>query len=252
MDLQNKQCFGGDMKKLLLVLPLTLAVAAAAQTTKPSAAVERTTSTATTTAPAQERAMNTQPETTDLSLPPGTPVYMKLETPISTQVNRMGDRFAGRVTQPVVLNSKTIIPVGAALEGRVLRAEEMRRVRGTPVIELRPELITMPDGTRYSIIATIVDTSNNKDVNVDDEGRIHGRGHDGSDWKETGIATGAGAGIGTLVGGGKGFLVGAGIGATASVVRWLSKTRSADLPAGTEIVMELSRPMSLSSSSAGK
>ena len=249
------------MKKLFLLLPLTLAVVAAAQTSKPSAAVVRPLSPATSAEMAQQAATMTQqapaafahPETADLALPPGTTVYMKLETPISTRTNKAGDRFAGRVTQPVMLNSKTIIPVGAALEGTVTRVDEMRRFHGTPVIDLRPELVTMPDGTRYSIVATIVDTSNSKVVNVDDEGRIHGRGHDGSDWKETGIATGAGAGVGALIThGGKGILIGAGIGATASVVRWLTKTRDASLPAGTEIVMELSRPMLLSASSAGQ
>ena len=249
------------MKKLLLVLPLALAIAASAQTSKPSAATVRPLS-ETTRTEMQQQAITiaqptgtalSQPESNDLALPEGTPVYMKLETPISTRTNKVGDRFAGRVTQPVMLNSKTIIPVGAAMEGKVIRVDEMRRFRGTQVIDLRPEMVTMPDGSRYSIVATIVDTSNNKDVNVDEEGRIHGRGHDGSDWKETGIATGAGAGVGALVArSGKGMLIGAGIGATASVVHWLSKTRDANLPAGTEIVMELSRPMALSSSAAGK
>ena len=189
------------MKKLLLLLPLALAIAAAAQTSKPSAAVTRPLSATTSADMAQQAgaiaqaapALVAQPETTDLALPPGTPVYMKLETPISTRTNKAGDRFAGRVIQPVMLNSKTIIPVGAALEGKIIRVEDMRRIHGTPVIDLRPELVTMPDGTRYSIVATIVDTSNSRDVNVDDEGRIHGRGHDGRDWKEAGVATGAGA-----------------------------------------------------------
>ncbi len=243
------------MKKLVVLLPLTLAVAAGAQTAKPSAGV--TTRSHATTTTAQPAAAYTtpaasQPEASDLALPQGTPVYMKLETAISTRTNKPGDRFAGRVTQPVMLNSKTIIPVGAALEGKVMRADEMRRIKGTPTIDLRPELITMPDGTRYSIVATLVDTSDTKNLNVDEEGRIHGRGHDGGDWKETGIATGAGAGVGLIAGGGKGMLIGATVGATASVVHWLTKTKSADLPAGTEIIMELSRPMALSSSSAGQ
>jgi hypothetical protein len=247
------------MKKLLLVLPLALAIAASAQNPKPSAATVRPLPSATsgevtqTAAVTHPIATSARPETSDLALPEGTPVYMKLETPISTRTNKVGDRFAGRVTQPVVLNAKTVIPVGTALEGKVIRVDEMRRIRGTPVIELRPEIVTMPDGSRYTIVATIVDTSNIRDLNVDEEGRIHGRGHDGSDWKETGIATGAGAGVGALVAhSGKGVLIGAGIGATASVVHWLSKTRDASLPAGTEIVMELSRPLALSSSSAGK
>jgi hypothetical protein len=244
------------MKKLLLLLSLSLAIAASAQNSKPSAAV-RPLSSSTATEMQQQAAAITQPATAsreaDFALPEGTPVYMKLETAISTRTNKVGDRFAGRVTQPVLLNAKTIIPVGAALEGRVIKVDEMRRFHGTPVIDLRPEMVTMPDGTRFSIVANIVDTSNSKDVNVDEEGRIHGRGHDGSDWKETGLATGAGAGIGALVAhSGKGVLIGAGIGATAGFVRWLSKTRDANLPAGTEIVMELSRPMVLSSSSAGQ
>lgn len=242
------------MKRLTLVLSLALALAASAQTSKPSAATPLHPVSTEAVAPADqpEKALASQPETRDLALPPGTAVYMKLETAISTRSNKAGDRFAGRVTQPVMLNGKTIIPVGAALEGKVVKAEEMRRYRGTPTIDLRPDLITMPDGVRYNINAVIVDTSNRPAVDVNEEGQIKGRGRDGRDWKETGIATGAGAGIGALVGGGKGALLGAGIGATASVVRWLSKTRSADLPAGTEIIMELSRPLALSSSSSGK
>lgn len=235
------------MKKLVL-LPLALALAASAQIAKPSAGVV---SHRAANQPA-ETGTTSRPETSELALPQGTPVYMKLETALSTRTNKPGDRFAGRVTQPVMMNSKTIIPVGAALEGKVLRAEEMRRIKGTPTLDLRPEMITMPDGTRYSIIATVVDTSDVNNLNVDEEGRIHGRGHDSSDWKETGIASGAGAGIGLLAGGGKGMLIGAGVGATASVVHWLTKTKSADVPAGTEIIMELSRPMALSSSSSGK
>jgi hypothetical protein len=240
------------MKKLFVLLPLTLALAVSAQNAKPSAGVAARHTASAQPAATAETAATGQPETTDLALPQGTPVYMKLETPIATSANKAGDRFAGRVTQPVVLNSKTIIPVGAALEGKVTRADEMRRIKGTPTIELRPELITMPDGTRYSIIATVVDTSDTKELTVDEEGRIHGRGHDGGDWKETGLASGAGAGIGLLADGGKGMLIGAGVGATASVVHWLTKSKTAYLPAGTEIIMELSRPMALSSSSAGK
>ena len=246
--------------KTLLLLPLALAVTVSAQNSKPSAATVRPLSSATTTEMQQQAAAITQPtpavtqpETSDFALPEGTPVYMKLETPLSTRVNKVGDRFAGRVTQPVMLNQKTIIPVGAALEGKVIKVDEMRRFHGTPVIDLRPEMVTMPDGTRYTIVATIVDTGTPQELTVDEEGGIHGRGHDGGDWKEMGIATGAGAGVGALVAhSAKGTFIGAGIGATASVVRWLSKTRDASVPAGTEIIMELSRPMALSSSSAGQ
>jgi hypothetical protein len=49
--------------------------------------------------------------------------------------------------------------------------------------------------------------------------------------------------IGGLAGGGQGMLIGGAIGAGVTVTHWLAKHRSATLPAGTELVMELSRPM---------
>lgn len=178
------------------------------------------------------------------ALPAGTMVKMKLERAISTRRNKAGDRFTGFVTESVKLNGATVIPAGASLEGRIARASEHRRIRGTPTIDLRPDTIVLPNGNRYSLSAVVVDTSARPDVDVNDEGKLKGRGHDSGDWKETGIASGAGAVTGGLIAGAHGALIGAGVGATASVVHWLIKTRSAELPAGTEIVLELSHPMS--------
>ena len=191
---------------------------------------------------------------TDLmsALPVGTAVKMKLETAISTRTNKSGDRFSGRVTEGVRLNGRTIIPVGASLEGRIARAQDRRRIRGTPTIDLRPDTIIMPSGDRYSLNAVVVDTNARPDVDVNDEGKLKGRGHDGGDWKETGIVAAGGAIAGGVIAGGEGALIGAGVGATATVVHWLVKTRSATLPAGTEIVWELSRPMSLGAGSGGQ
>jgi hypothetical protein len=55
-----------------------------------------------------------------------------------------------------------------------------------------------------------------------------------------------------LLAGGKGVLIGGAMGATATLAHWLGKHRSAVLPAGTELVMELSHPLTLSAASSGK
>jgi hypothetical protein len=68
---------------------------------------------------------------------------------------------------------------------------------------------------------------------------------------EMAAGTGAGLGVGAAFAGGKGALVGAAVGATATAVRWLGKTKSADLPAGSEITMELGRPVMLNMGAAG-
>jgi hypothetical protein len=47
-------------------------------------------------------------------------------------------------------------------------------------------------------------------------------------------------------------LIGGTVGATATVAHWLSKKNSAMLPAGTELVMELSRPLVMSAATGGQ
>jgi len=187
-----------------------------------------------------------------LSLPSGTSVHMKLETPISTQTNKVGDTFAGRVTEPVMLNGKAVVPVGAAIQGQIVKLTEPRRIKGKPTIELRPDSITMPNGEKYEFHATVVDTDPSTQTSVNDEGQIKGKGRDGKDVRNIAIGTGAGVGVGAVVAGGKGALIGATIGAGVTVAHWLSKHKSAELPAGSEIVMELNRAMSLSAASSGK
>ena len=230
------------MKKLLLLLLLT--ATAAAQTTAPvqTASIGE--------APAPEAALPAPSPTASLisALPAGTELKVKLDRIISTATNKAGDRFSAHFTAPVTYRGQTIVPAGAALEGRIARATERRRIWGTPTIDLRPDTIIMPNGNRYSVSAAIVDTSSRPDVDVNDEGKLKGRGHDGHDWKETGIMAGGAALGGGLIAGGEGALIGAGVGATASVVHWLVKTRSATLPAGTELILELSHPMSIGAS----
>jgi hypothetical protein len=231
------------MKKILILLTLSLAGSLAAQQStppshaKPSAAVSASTAPRTLTTP-------TILGDNEMALPVGTGIRMKLETPLATNLSKRGDRFGGRVIEAVMLRGKTIIPVGAALEGEVYRSEDKRRIRGTPTLDLSPDTVTLPNGQKFTIRATIVDTSDRK-LNVNDEGQIKGEGRDRRDWIEMGAASVAGAGVGAAIGGGKGALIGSTVGAGASVVRWLTKSRSATLPAGTELVMELSRPLQL-------
>jgi hypothetical protein len=179
------------------------------------------------------------------SLPAGTEVKMKLETPISTRTTKVGDTFVGRVTEPVMIENKAVIPVGAAIAGHVTKISEPRRIKGVPEIDLRPDLLTMPDGNKYNIVAVVVDTNKSTGTTVTDEGKIKGAGATGTDKKEIAIGTGAGLGVGALAGGGKGALIGATVGASVTVAHWLTKHHSAELPAGSEITMVLSRPMAM-------
>lgn len=183
------------------------------------------------------------------SLPTGTAVKMKLETTLTTFSSKAGDPFTARVTEPVVVDGKTVIPIGATVAGRVTKTNEPRRIAGKPTIAIFPENLVLPNGDRFMLNASLVDTNARRGTDVNTEGQFKGAGHDGKDLTEIGMGTGGGMLAGGLIGGGKGLLIGGAVGATVTVAHWLGKHRSAMLPAGTELVMELSRPMSMNPSS---
>jgi len=182
------------------------------------------------------------------ALPTGTAVKMKLENALTTFSTQAGDPFSARVTEAVVVDGKTVIPVGATVQGRVTKTSEPRRVAGRPTIAVFPEHLILPNGDRFMLNATLVDTDRRRGTDVNNEGQFKGAGHDGKDLTEVGMGTGGGMLAGGLIGGGKGMLIGGAIGATATVAHWLGKHRSAMLPTGTELVMELNRPMVMSAS----
>src|SRR5215813_8001575 len=103
------------MKRSLSLLSLLfLAATLGAQEEKPSAGLK--TRPATTPEAAQPEESKTTEAAAPMSeLPAGTAVKMKLETTLSTMTNKSGDAFSGRVTEPVMLNGKTVIPVGASI-----------------------------------------------------------------------------------------------------------------------------------------
>lgn len=183
------------------------------------------------------------------SLPTGTAVKMKIENTLTTFSTHAGDPFSARVTEAVVVNGTTVIPVGATVQGRVTKTSEPRRVAGKPTIAISPEHLVLPNGDRFMLNATLVDTSARHGTDVNNEGQFKGEGHDGKDLAEVGMGTGGGMLAGGLIGGGKGMLIGGAIGATATIAHWLGKHRSTMLPAGTELVMELNRPMVMNPSS---
>ncbi len=184
------------------------------------------------------------------ALPTGTAVKMKLDTTLATFSSKAGDPFSARVTEAVVVDGKAVIPIGATVEGRVTKSSEPRRIAGKPTIAIFPQNLILPNGDRFALNASLVDTNARRGTDVNQEGQFKGAGHDRKDLTEIGVGTGGGMLIGGLAGGGKGLLIGGAVGATVTVAHWLGKHRSAMLPAGTELVMELHRPMTMTTTVA--
>jgi hypothetical protein len=177
-------------------------------------------------------------------VPAGTALMVKLETTLATFSNKAGDPFQGRLTQAVVVDGKTVIPAGAMVEGRVTKVAEPRRISGKPTIGILPEALILPTGERLFLDATLVDTDI-RGTDVNQEGEFKGLGHDRRDQMETGGGAAGGMLIGGLIGGPPGIVIGGVVGAGSTGAHWLSKHRSATLPAGTELTLELNRPLTM-------
>jgi hypothetical protein len=182
-------------------------------------------------------------------VPAGTVLMVRLETTLATFSNRPGDPFRGSINQPVMVHGQMLIPAGAVVEGRVTKVSEPRRISGRPTIGILPEAVIFPNGQRYYLDATLTDT-NIPGSDVNDEGQFKGSGHDRHDTVETGGGTAGGMLIGGLIGGPPGILVGGLIGAGSGTGFWLAKHRSAVLPAGTELTLELNRPLTTNGNAA--
>src|SRR3954469_16703451 len=115
---------------------------------------------------------------TNMALPAGTSFKVKLENTLSTFTSKEGDAFSGRVVDAVMLDGKTVIPVGATVQGRVTKINEPRRIAGKPTIGIFPEAVVLPNGERYMLNAALVDTSLRNGSDVNTEGQFKGDGHD--------------------------------------------------------------------------
>jgi hypothetical protein len=135
-----------------------------------------------------------------LIIPAGTPITIRLQQRLSSASAVPGEQFEAVIDEPVVVGDRTVLPVGAVVEGHVIVARHSGRLHHPGELGLTLDKVTVDQ----QIIA--LTTS-----------RVVARGgsHRKRNWRWIGGGTGGGAVIGALAAGGKGALIGSGIGAAA-------------------------------------
>jgi hypothetical protein len=178
-------------------------------------------------------------------LPIGTRLNGTLQQPISTKTTQQGSRFTATLTAEVSRNGVVLLPAGSIVYGRITRIHGGRRISGPSAIRLRPDSVSLPDGTVYPILAEVTDLDHYANSHVNNEGTIVGNSHPGQTAAAIGLTTASAVVVGAVVGGGVGAVVGLGVGAGAATVWWLRHDRQQELPIGTSIVFTLNTPLQL-------
>ena len=176
-------------------------------------------------------------------LPIGARLSGTLQQPISTETMQTGDRFTAALSSDIVRGGVVLLPAGTLVYGRISRIHGGRRMSGSSAIRLKPESLSLPDGTVYAIRAEVTDLDHHAASHVNDEGIIVSNGQTGRTATVIGVPATVGMVTGAVIGGPIGAGVGLGVGAGVGTIWWLNHVRQQELPMGTSIVFTLNTPL---------
>ena len=166
-----------------------------------------------------------------MTVPEGTPIHVTLNQAIGSDQSKPGDHFEATVSEPVIIEGKTVIPQGANVEGFVVDVHQSGRLKGRASLQLELESVAVSE--------------QNYDVRTSSF-RRSGRDHKKRNWAWIGGGAGGGALIGALAGGGKGALIGGPVGAGAgTMVAFLTGKRDIHLRPETPLTFRLAAPVTI-------
>src|SRR5258706_8075182 len=180
---------------------------------------------------AAEQVTPPQPTAMPVILPEHTAIRVTLDQSLATNRSRPGDHFAATVSEPVLVDGRTVIPKGAHAEGLVVDARKSGRLKGRARLELALQSVE-GDGQNYDV-RTMVRT------------RV-GRDHKKRNLGLMGGGAGGGRLIGALGAGGHGARIGGpiGLGGGANGVLRAGKKKMKTLP-GAPPQIELAEPVTI-------
>lgn len=186
----------------------------------------------------------TVPTASAQAIPSGTNLIIRLETPLSTERNRVGDPFQATVVEPQEYR-------GALIRGHIRDIEESGRLRGRTEMALAFDSIQMRRGIRpQPLRAQLVNVYESETVSiVDEEGRVRSGSRTHDTMQRGGIGAAVGGVLGGVLGGGKGALLGVLLGAGAGAGSLFAEgVREIRLDPGTQMEISTgyaSRPSAL-------
>jgi hypothetical protein len=173
----------------------------------------------------------------------GTSIRVHLLDRLSTTDSEKGEAFRTRVASDVLQDGQVLIPAGAEIDGRVTQVSS-GHLGGHGTMHLNPDVVILPDGTRYRLHAEISGTPGSR-TRVGGEGAINPGSRVRRNEIEYGGAVGTGVVTGAIVGGPVGAVTGGLIGAGAITVHLLVNHPQATLEEGAPLLFTLTEPLDL-------
>jgi len=131
-----------------------------------------------------------------VTIPAGTQLTVRLNDPLDSERNQVGDSFHATLGAPIVIDDETIIPSGADVVGHVVDVKSAGRFAGNSVLTLELTSLSV-NGKTYNIQTS--------------QWSRQGKG----EGKNTAVKAGGGAALGAIIGGIAGGGKGAAIGSVA-------------------------------------
>jgi hypothetical protein len=182
-----------------------------------------------------------------ITIPAGSVLHCRLTQTVTTQLNVQGDPFAANVSEPLMIDGHSVIPVGAKIEGRIAQVQRPGHFKGVGEMRLAAEKVVMPDGATFPISAILTAVYGAEGATVKgDEGGVHGPNARVRNIEEIGAGMGGGGLVGTLFGGLTGMVVGGAIGGAAGFVDTVRRRGpELALPVGTQLNYQLTRELEI-------
>ena len=167
----------------------------------------------------------------DYIIPAGTAIVARTIDPIDSDSSHVGETYHASIDQPVIVNGRTIAPVGSNATLEVVRLQQGGRIRGQEEVSLALASITGVDGRVYRL------NTSNEDVSSSSRGR--------QSTEVIGGGAALGAIIGAIAGGGRGAAIGAASGAAIGTGAQLLRGVHVKVPPETRLSFTLTRDLRL-------
>jgi hypothetical protein len=154
--------------------------------------------------PPGEGSAQAGPAPSQIVLPAGAWITVRVNETLSSDHNRAGDQFTATLAQPLVADGYVVARRGQTVAGRVTDAVKAGRIRGTSKLGLELTDIGLVDGRQLPVRTQLVQYSGGTSM--------------GRDATAIGTTAGLGAAVGAVADGGFGAGMGAIAGGAASAV----------------------------------